>query len=1392
MAEITGGELNYSVTVDVDQLKKGMSDAEGNIQGFSTMLEKFGQKADDVFFALGQNAKNQDVFLKNLETQFSSIAKVIESLRDTAKGPILAEGLDIDKAKLQEIEPYLKAYEEKYTNLKNELISLQSEMSSISELRSQERQEIDALKRKSEEYQSSLEELKKSLINVVPGELPKVFKEVTLEVDKAVVAFKSASDVKIDFGLTKENLSIQKQVIAEIKSNIDEIEKRAKGMAPGMAQASVLGEIGPLKAELAAEEKALIDLQTELSSTKEKQSSLTTERNKALDVMRRLTLENKQGTDEYKQAEKAVVEYNTAITQANEKAKVLSSGGLAGMIQNLSLATSVLATGQAVMGVFAGENEDLNKIMLKSQALLSATIALQQLHTTVVNKGVFGVTSLATAKTALSAANTRLAVSLGISNLAATALMATLTLGLSVVITGVIIALNKLNEKHKENAEINKKVADSLAEPLVAYRKLQIQWNSLGNDLNSKKKFITENADEFQGLGVQINNVQDAEKLLKDQTAAFEASMIARAKAAAYAQVAVEDFKKALDAQNEVDDFNAQWKDAGFFGSIGLGAKAIFTNMDDTKAGKLTKRGEGNIKKQIEEEIKADQKLREAGLKAYERTKTTNNRTSGARNANTVADEYFPPGSVAEIQKRMAAIDEALSKATNSADKSKLKNQRIQVAEELAAALKSIEIKSLEDRANEQEKYSIAYGVIAEKYGKETADKMYAPLMEGAQSYFGWLTNEQDKLLQKQGDGILSDKEKANLVFLTQKIDEIEGKKNAFQNFTNGIDEALAKIPTLAGQIEFIQNKAEEQLSIKGNKSFDDGEQKYFKEQEELRLKQLKDNYQSFLNEHKNYEEQKKAITDKYSELRKQAETPEAVKKIDKAEKVETSVLELNYLKESDDWKMAFGDVEMFTQNTIERILANLIKYRDEKKEALNPTEERELAEAILRLQVAASRNPFTQIVAGLKEMKTARIAVIAAEKEYQVVLAANNGNAKSDAAVSSYKKLTDAEQKAADSKNKFIAGVQKGQAIFNAAGEGVLELGDAFGGLSDATKDAIGDIMAIGNAAMDFATSLASGDVAGMIKAGIQLITSVFKALSGDKKKEREIKKQAEIVKILENAYNDLAFAAERAIGAQKYDASRDMIKNIEQQKIAIEAMMKAESSKKKADKNKISEYQQALKDADKAIQELKEGIVKDVLQTGIPEMASQMGDALVDAFGRGEDGVLAINNAFDDLVKNILKNQLNKVLEKQMSGVYESLLAAAGFDKEGNGTFNGFTDAELAELRSQYQLVAQNGEGLAAAIAAITGATESVAQGMKGDIKGITEKTAGALESYANVSRIMKAEDLAVQRNNQQIFIQSLQNLVMIEANTRPLHRIDKNIEEMNSKMNKGLAGL
>lgn len=98
----------------------------------------------------------------------------------------------------------------------------------------------------------------------------------------------------------------------------------------------------------------------------------------------------------------------------------------------------------------------------------------------------------------------------------------------------------------------------SLGEQIATLRKLSLEWKNLGGDLKKQQQFIKDNQSEFNKLDVSINNVNQAENLLVDNTDVFIKALYARAKATAAMQVAAEYYGKAIENQF---DFEQNWKD---------------------------------------------------------------------------------------------------------------------------------------------------------------------------------------------------------------------------------------------------------------------------------------------------------------------------------------------------------------------------------------------------------------------------------------------------------------------------------------------------------------------------------------------------------------------------------------------------------------------------------------------------------------------------------------------------------------------------------------------------------------------------------------------------------------------------------------------------------------
>lgn len=102
------------------------------------------------------------------------------------------------------------------------------------------------------------------------------------------------------------------------------------------------------------------------------------------------------------------------------------------------------------------------------------------------------------------------------------------------------------------------KSTKSLGEQVATLRRLSLEWKNLGGNLKKQQQFIKDNQSEFNKLDVSINNVNQAENLLVDNTEVFIKALYARAKATAAMQVAAEYYGKAIESQF---DFEQNWKD---------------------------------------------------------------------------------------------------------------------------------------------------------------------------------------------------------------------------------------------------------------------------------------------------------------------------------------------------------------------------------------------------------------------------------------------------------------------------------------------------------------------------------------------------------------------------------------------------------------------------------------------------------------------------------------------------------------------------------------------------------------------------------------------------------------------------------------------------------------
>lgn len=94
-----------------------------------------------------------------------------------------------------------------------------------------------------------------------------------------------------------------------------------------------------------------------------------------------------------------------------------------------------------------------------------------------------------------------------------------------------------------------------IGDEIVKLKELQDAWNSLGNDMDAKRKHIEDNKEAFDELGISVKNVADAEKFYIDQTDDYIEALKSRAIAEAAKRQAETYYDKMVAAQvaNDID-----------------------------------------------------------------------------------------------------------------------------------------------------------------------------------------------------------------------------------------------------------------------------------------------------------------------------------------------------------------------------------------------------------------------------------------------------------------------------------------------------------------------------------------------------------------------------------------------------------------------------------------------------------------------------------------------------------------------------------------------------------------------------------------------------------------------------------------------------------------------
>lgn len=815
----------------------------------------------------------------------------------------------------------------------------------------------------------------------------------------------------------------------EAQSNIKaEITLREKLIAEAEAAADAL----------LAEEQALNKQKEAVEKNANAHVSLRTQLRNVREQLAEMEEAGQRGTQQFIELQQEAGRLTNAIGDANAQAKIFShdNQGLQGMIAGINGVVGAFSAAQGAVALFAGENENLQKVMLRVQSLMSITIGLQQVANALNKDSAFMLVTVAKAKDMLTAANARLAVALGVSNAAAAALMATLTLGLSIAITAIIVAISKLQSKQaaakKEAEEFNKKVAEAAGKPVAAYRTLQKEWLSLSNSLKEREKWVQDNADKFNDLGYSVRNAKEAEELLVKNSSEFVKACILKAKALAAQNLATEKYEKIIKKQAELEAIPKYVNKQEYYQQ---GTAGQWKTRNVTVENKDYKKVETELR-QLETESNA---LIEQQIKFTEKEKTI---LAGIGNQ---AGQVVA-GSVEAAEKELSRLQELYKKAATDAERAERKTQ-IEAQKKVLAKIslssgsgnKDNDDPYLDNLNKRKARYAEYLKWVTSKDDtvRQAANTEFAALLKEGTSYLDYLENKRadiegkavkttsdlknlstlnNEIANATKEAVISDfdaklqEELETCQTIGERLDLLEKRKQELSGDNSDVDNAKSEIIDDAKKDTVKQAKEETKQLLREYAGYLaeklDFEESYARKKELLTANAAKastdkersialaalaaleaqkkkydkqsgsESYDQLLATYKGYEQQKTDILQKYSEQRKEAEKHGNVAmlaQINAAEQKELSSLAAQRLMSSESWGQLFSDLSTLSTKTINKLITDINSQKVTFSAQFNPADLQAINEQLNKAKDELhERNPFLALKDSLAELRAA------------------------------------------------------------------------------------------------------------------------------------------------------------------------------------------------------------------------------------------------------------------------------------------------------------------------------------------------------------------------------------------------------------------------------------
>ncbi len=271
------------------------------------------------------------------------------------------------------------------------------------------------------------------------------------------------------------------------------------------------------------------------------------------------------------------------------------------------------------------------------------------------------------------------------------------------------------------------------------------------------------------------------------------------------------------------------------------------------------------------------------------------------------------------------------------------------------------------------------------------------------------------------------------------------------------------------------------------------------------------------------------------------------------------------------------------------------------------------------------------------------------------------------------------------------------------------------------------------------------------------------------------------EAAKKAATAYANVAYTADKALGAERFASARQQLENLAQQQLLIQEQIDTERDKKDVDYGQIEDWERKIEELGaKAIALINE-LVEDIIGGSYQDIAKQLSDAFFEAFENGENAAEAWGDKVNEIVADILKRMMvSKFLEEPLGEIFDKYKAK--WFKDGNfaGIDAVINSMEMFrnDLNSTYDSYAKVMEAIPEDLRQLFYNTDSTRTAAE---KGIAQASQDSVDELNGRATTIQSHTYSIAESSKMLVSNSnniLRSVQNIESNTDAMKEDIKNL--------------